>query len=243
MSDFSSTTVGVKQTMAKMLLSDSLIKYIVSNQALWENFGKMSSHIYRKELMDKMIKAELKPEEMFMVFFFFSVIKSQPRVVKAMKNMSDSDKNQSWYQNVFAFINNNVTQYVTSAAKTGKFPAVNIPTCNPALDVLIFTMISEPAKLNIEELKNRTTFSQLALNSAMQAKAKEGYTNYWTNIVKGTKNEDKPEAPKMNEDYYKTGASDMYLLLDINLKEIPVPEGGYTEDNINYYLKHKKIAK
>jgi len=245
MSDFSNTKTGVQAAMSKISLSSELRNFITSNTAVWDTFGKMSSHLYREQLMKSMVGAQLKPDECFMVFFFFSVIKNQPRIIKAMKKMSDADKNQAWYQPVFNFINTRICQYVTEASTSGKFPAVNVPTCNPSLDIYIFTIMAKPEDKTIEKLKLRTTMSQLFLAADAQAKAKEGYTEYWTNIVKGTKNKDNKgenaEKPGMNEDYYNTGASDTYLLLDDNMKEIPAPSGGYTMKNIENYLANRKI--
>lgn len=240
-SEFSNTLTGVAKSMTKMALSDSLKTFLVSNHDLWESFGKMSSHLYRADLMLRMEKAELKPDEKFMVYVMFSVIKNQPRVIKAMKAMSEAEKNMTWYNPVFNFISNSICQYVTQATTTGKFPAVNIPSSNPGLDILIFQMTTKPENCTLENLKNRPTFSQLNLNQEMQARAKEGYSNYWDNIVKGTKNTAKVEEPKMREEYYNTGANDKYRLLDIKLKEIPVPEGGYNEVNIRNYLRSLTI--
>jgi len=245
MSDFSNTTTGVQAAMSKISLSSDLKNFISTNVSVWETFGKMSSHLYREQLMKAMVSANLKPDECFMVFFFFSVIKNQPRVIKAMKKMSDADKNQSWYQPVFTFINTRICQYVTESATSGKFPAVNIPTCNPSLDIYIFTIMTKTESKTIENLKLRTTMSQLYLAVDAQAKAKEGYTEYWTNIVKGTRNKDNKgdnaEKPGMNEDYYNTGASDQYLLLDDKFKEIQAPAGGYTLANLENYLKTRTI--
>jgi len=241
MTDYSNMTTGIQATMSKLTLTAELKTYIQSNQDMWKTFGKMSSHIYRKMLMDEMEKANLKNEEKLMVFFFFSVIKNQPRIVKAMKNMNDADRAQTWYNPVFNFISTRITQYVSQANSNNRFPAVNVPTCNPGLDIFFYKLITKPEDRSIDDLKNRTTFSQLHLDSEMQGIAKEGYKNYWDNVVKGSKNPDKEkeklEAPQMREEYYLTGASDQYLLLDDKFKEITAPTTGYTRATIENYLK------
>lgn len=244
-SSYSSEVGGVQSTLAKMSLPASIKSYITSNKSMWENFGKMTSHIYRKKLMDKMDQANMSKEARLMVFFFFSVIKNQPRVIQTLKDMPEADKNQTWYTEVYSFINNQICQYVTQARTSGKFPAVNIPTCNPGLDILFFTLMVKDSEKNIDILKNRTTFSQLRLNSEMQTTAKSGYDYYWNTIVQGTKNQDNKgpnaEEPKSREEYYNTGAKDSYLLLDDTLKEIQAPDGGYTRANIESYLIKRSI--
>jgi hypothetical protein len=212
---------------------------------MWDTFGKMTSNIYRKRLMEKMDEANLSSEAKLMIFFFFSVIKNQPRVINALKSMSEADKNQSWYNEVYSFSNNQITQYVTQANTSGKFPAVNIPTCNPGLDILFYSLMTNDENKNLDLIKNRTTFSQLKLNSEMQALAKTGYDYYWNVVVKGTKNNDNKgpnsEAPMARDEYYNTGAADMYLLIGEDLVEISAPEGGYTRANIESYMKTRTI--
>jgi len=246
MSNYSHVNTGVKAAMAKISLSADMKTYITNNKDLWETFGKMSSHLYREQLMKSMITAELKPDQMFMVFFLFSVIKNQTRVVRALSKLSEAEKAQSWFQPVNNFITNRVCQYVTQAKDSGKFPAVNIPTCNPGLDIYAFTLMAKDEHKTIDNLKIRTTLSQMHLDTNAQAKAKEGYTEYWTNVVKGTKNKDNKgddkELPSMNEDYYNTGASDKYRLLNDKFEEIPVPEGGYTIAHLEQYLKTRTIV-
>jgi len=237
MSNYSSETVGVATALSKLSFSENLLKYIENNRSMWPNLGKMTSHLYREKFMKMMDANSLTPEARFMVFFFFSVIKNQPRVLKELNNMSADVKAEAWYNPTKDFIASHVTQYVTSTVGNNKMPAVNIPSCNPGLDILVFSLITNPADQTIEKVRTRTTFTQLDLDSGAQAEAKKGYAEYWDNIVKGTKNETKTEAPKMREDYYNTIAGDRYKLLDINLKEIDAPSGGYTKDFVLKYFK------
>lgn len=236
MSNYSSEAVGVMEALSKLSFTDDLKMYIVEREATWANFGKMTSHLYRQKLMELMDASNMTNEAKFMVFFFFSVIKNQARVLRELNNMPAETKNQPWYKPVKEFITSKVTQYVTQTVGNTKFPAVNIPSCNPGLDILVFCLITNPADLTIENVRNRTTFSQLDLDKDMQAEAKTGYANYWNNIVQGTKNETKTEEPKMREEYYNTSAQDKYKLIDHNLKEIAVPNGGYSKAVLlNYF--------
>jgi len=234
---FSATSSDLLEVMKTMKLDQSLISFIKERKDEWGMFGKKNSHLYREQLMNMMRDAGLSAEAKLMVYFFFSVIKNQPRVLKELNNMSADVKAEAWYNPTKDFIASHVTQYVTSTVGNNKMPAVNIPSCNPGLDILVFSLITNPADQTIEKVRTRTTFTQLDLDSGAQAEAKKGYAEYWDNIVKGTKNETKTEAPKMREDYYNTIAGDRYKLLDINLKEIDAPSGGYTKDFVLKYFK------
>jgi len=237
MSNYSSETMGVTNALSKLSFSDSLKKYIDNNQNMWANFGKMTSHLYREKLMKLMDNNGLTSEAKFMVFFFFSVIKNQPRVLKELNNMPSETKAEPWYNPTRDFIASHVTQYVTATTGNSKMPAVNIPSCNPGMDILVYCLITNPADIKIENVRNRTTFTQLYLNDDLQAEAKVGYAHYWNNVVKGTKNEQKTEAPKMRDDYYETIAGDRYKLLSLDLKEIEAPNGGYDRKFVEKYFK------
>lgn len=237
MSSYNSETVGVKAALAKMSFTDELKSYIAANQSTWANFGKMTSHLYREKLMKLMDNNNLSPESRFMVFFFFSVIKNQPRVLKSLNDLPSEVKAQAWFNGTRDFIATHVTQYVTATSGNQKFPAVNIPSCNPGLDILVFCLITNPADKTVDNLRNRTTFSQLFLDSEMQSQAKIGYANYWDNIVQGTKNPNSTEEPKMREQYYNTTAGDKYKLIGLNMKEIDTPSTGYTRKIIEDYMR------
>jgi len=239
MSKFASPTFGVQEALGTMSFSNDLKAFILGRREEWADFGKMNSHMYREKLMKLMIQASLSAEARFMVFFFFSVIKNQPRVVRAMENMDATAKAQQWYAPTLKFINSNVTQYVTATKGNTKMPAVNIPTCNPGLDILVYCLITSPENLTINNMRMRTTFSQLNLDKPLQDMAKEGYAHYWDQVVKGTKNTVSTESPKMREEYYQTSASDTYNLIDLDLKEIKPkdPKVGYTEAELKDYIE------
>jgi hypothetical protein len=236
------TAFEVAEALSMLSMSIELKNYIESKTAEWTNFGKMNSHIYRAMLMRMMAESGLTQEAKFMVFFFFSVIKNQPRILKAMDQMTAEEKAKPWFSATRDFIATKITQYVSAMNKTKKFPAVNIPGCNPGLDILNWCLITPKNDRTVEVLKDRTTFCQLNLNDEMQTLAKVGYENYWNNIVKGTKNPDKEsqtlEEPKMREEYYLNPASDKYNLIGVDLKEIPpmTNQSGYTRDELVRYM-------
>jgi len=229
--------LGVTEAMKLLELSDSLLKFIKDKEEQWVTFGKMNSHLYRDQLMRRMKAKQLSKESATMVFFLASVIKSGPRIVKAMDQMTEEEKKLTWWFPTKDFFLTETTQYVSQAVKNQKFPVVNIPTCMPGLDVLFFCLMTPKERRTLDNLSLRPTFSQLDLQEAAQTKAKEGYSTYWTKIIKGTKNPDKPEAPGMKEDYYQNAAGDKYHLVKKDMTLIqPAVATGYTLAEIQTYL-------
>lgn len=234
--------ISVAEALKRLNKSDALQEYIMSRRELWAIFGKMNSHLYRAILMKRMSEANLDGESQFMVFFLFSVIKNRDRVLRAMEALDPSDQAMSWFNPVKNFITTHVTQYVSDVVKSKKFPAVNIPTCNPGFDLLVYCLITHPNERTLEEFFNRPTASQLFLDPGAQAEAKEGYKYYWDTIVSGSKNPDavanKLEAPQFREEFYKNSLADDYKLIGLDLKEIePLDDkAGYTLQELANYL-------
>lgn len=232
--------ISVTDALSMMSLTEEMKQYITERQSTWEVFGKMNSHMYRGKLMRMMDQNKLSKEAKFMVFFMFSVIKNQARVLTAMDGMNAEDMKESWFPEVRNFVATQITQYVSDVTRSKKFPAVNIPTCNPGLDVLVYCLITHPNDRNMKDLSTRPTFSQLKLSEELQLFAKEGVKIYWNSIVSGTKNPDAATmnlpAPEFREDYYKNAASDDYLLVDENLNELPPDSENYTLEEIFEYL-------
>lgn len=245
-----STGKGVLDSLSTMSLSVALLKYFVDHREDWKTFGKMNSHLYRDKLMKEMDRARLKPESRMVVFAMTSIIKSQPRILEAMANMPDTKKyvHDGVWQEVMNFFENYCCQYVSQAKKTKKFPVVNIPTCMPGLDMMWFAITSEGKERTLENACRRPTMSQIDLDDKMQDLAKEGYKYFWEKTVVGSKNPDKAnlEAPKFNEDYYKTSAGDNYLLvypdvkdgLKLKMWKKQSNASGYSEHDIMNYLAY-----
>lgn len=239
------TGEGVKFTLAELTVSAPLVSYLVNKREMWATFGKMNSHLYRKRLMDKMKVKKLSPESMLLVWAMASIIKSQPRIIQAMDDTPEPERFTSqgvWFA-VRDFFQTECTQYVSAANKTKKFPVVNIPTTMPGLDILLFCLTTENSERTMESLKIRPTFSQIFLQADVQTIAKEGYTIFWTSIVKGTRNEDKVDKPAMREEFYKNSESDKYTLLALDPKSkiIDYPpsniQRGYSLAEIESYLR------
>jgi len=126
-----------------------------------------------------------------------------------------------------------------------KFPAVNIPTTMPGLDLLCWAIWVPVESMSLLEMYRRPNTSQLALNPIAQSKAKDGYTYFWDVIVVGSRNPDavdmKLPAPMMREDFYKNAAGDKYPLLDHNLQIITIPTAGYSEQLLLDWLYSIKL--
>lgn len=229
---------GVENTLKAMTLSKSLVQFIVTNQKNWANFGKMNSHIYRAQLFEVFESRRMSETAKVMVYLFCAVIKSRPRILKAMDTLPEEVKSEEWFYQVKDFFNTATEQYVSKAEKNKKFPVVNIPNTNPGLDILFFLMVNEEVERSLTNLKDRVTFSQINLAPDMQTLAKSGYEKFWNETVKGTKNDDKPEAPMMREEYYKNPASDKYNLVDLELKQVKPSNKntGFTREEIEAYI-------
>jgi hypothetical protein len=239
---FSAISADLEEIMKTLSFTEELSTFIVSRIEDWPNFGKKNSHLYRKQLYEMMQASGMTGEAKLAVHFFMAVIKNSRRAVKAMDMMSDELKQKSWFSGTRDFLATKCAQYVTVAEREKKFPAVNIPGTNPGLDIMFWCMITKDKDRTLDNLKERVTFCQIALNDEMQGIAKQGYQNYWDNVVKGTKNPDiqntRIEEPRMREEYYANPASDRYPLLNLELKVVPITTGesGYNRKDIIDYL-------
>lgn len=231
---------GVKSALATMSLSKSLVQFINVNQSNWTNFGKKNSHLYRIDLMDRFEKKKMTPEQIVMVYFFTAVIKNKNRIIKAMDNMGAEANAMPWFFAVKDFFVTETEQYVTKAEKLHKFPVVNLPNTNPGLDIMLWMLTVPSTERTLMNMKERVTFTQMNLAADMQTLAKQGYENYWNNVVKGTKNDDRVEAPMMREEYYKNPESDKYNFITLDMKQV-MPSNkstGYTKAEIERYIEN-----
>lgn len=221
--DVNSGTAPLAQCLSMISVSADLMAWLRSKEDLWASFGKMNSHQYRKDLMRRFMAAELTGQEQFMVYFLFSIIKNKDRVLKALDNMEAEDRNQAWFRNVRAFVDSNVTQYVSDVTRSKKFPAVNIPVTNPGMDILCWMIHSPVEDHTVTNASYRTTFTQLNLDEQMQTLAQIGYKAFWDSTVMRTKNPDAKsdanfEKPEYKEEYYLTSAADKYPLIFVDMQ-------------------------
>jgi len=235
--------ISVAESLLRMELTAENAAYIIKNRDVWASFGKMNSHIYRTRLENMLEQAGVGMEGKLMVKFFFSVIKNQKRVSDALKLLPPDVQAKTWYNEVRNFVDVHVTQYVSNVETSNKFPAVNIPNCNPGLDMLFYVLFTHPNERSVADMSTRPTFCQLNLDPVLQEEARDGYRVYWDVIVTGSKNPDAVpknlEVPQFREEYYNTSAGDMYNLVGLDLKEIEPadPDLGYTAEELYNYVK------
>jgi len=232
------SVISVSKALEKINISDGLITYIRGNKERWGTFGKKNSHLLRVMLWRMYEAFGLSNDEIFMIHFFFSVIKNRNRVKTAMDNMEQSEKSKAWYNKVYQFIDKKLVQYV-SEEKNGKFAVVHLPTTMPGLDLLCTVLTYEGTDEEFEQLIGKQTFAQLNLSPELQEKNKEMQIEFWNNTVQGTRNPDK-EAHKTGfvEEFYKTSAGDKYNLINIKSQEV-LPkdkEIGYEESEIREWM-------
>lgn len=209
-------------------------------RAEWDSFGKMNSHVYRRILQTLFSASKMTKEAQFMVHFLFSVVKNVNRVLNAMDSLPQEMRDADWHKEVKNFLQANVVQYVSDVKQTKKFPAVNIPHCNPAIDALGYVIQKEVTDL--EEFYERTTSVQFKLSPVAQEAAKRGYMRYWSRIVTSTKNPESAAFASMTDEkkqeFYENPAADKYFLIAKNFEEIlPLDvEAGYSEEELAVYL-------
>jgi hypothetical protein len=239
------TGVGVANSLSEVSITPELVEYLKKRREDWKTFGKMDSHLYRGWLFREMESSQLSGEAKMLVYAMACIIKSQPRIVQAMKDTPETEQygGQGVWFAVRNFFDTKCTQYVTKSRKEKKFPVVNIPNTLPGLDILMWCLTSTDEDRTMENLARRPTFTQVHLTEEAQTLAKQGYEYYWTRIIKGTKNDDKVEKPGMNEDFYNTASKDMYRLymLDRNgrVQEYPSTntDRSYSSEMVRNYLR------
>jgi len=239
------TGQGVVTSLSTVTISQKMVDYFVERREDWRSFGKMNSHLYRMKLFMAMDAKKLSPEARMIVFAMASIIKSQPRIIQAMTDMPEEQRFTSdgvWFS-VRSFYETECTQYVSTSKRNQKFPVVNLPTTMPGLDIFWWAVCTEDSERTLSNLKLRPTFTQMDLQADVQTVAREGYETFWNKVVKGTRNTDKVDAPKMREEFYENSASDKYRFVRMSAKgglEILNPQmtsKGYSLAEVNAYLK------
>lgn len=233
---------SVMAALEAMQVTSNFKTYVTDNRTLWSTFGKMDSHQYRKKFM-KLIQAhKLSKESALAVQFFFALVKKKSRVLDGLDGLPEQAKKSTWFEQTRNFVATVVVDYNVSAKTADKFPGTHIPTCNPGVDLFLWRLSISKEERTLEAFFARTTSVQMCLDSAMQARAKAGYKDYWDNVVKGTKNTVKTEEAKFREEYYNTSAGDTYYLVvedkNGNLSEMPPKDKskGYTEQELKDWM-------
>jgi hypothetical protein len=103
----------------------------------FKDFGKMTSHIYRSKfyaVIQGMVNAgEIQMTSVGAIIYFATLIKNKKRILDALTRLSTKYGTTVWFKDAVKFYQTATVQYVSEAEKTGHFPVVNIPSCQPNL--------------------------------------------------------------------------------------------------------------
>lgn len=243
------SVISVSKALEAISISDSIIKYVRDNRDVWTTFGKKNSHLLRAQLFRMYESATLQKEEIFMIHFFFSVIKNRDRVLNALNNMEQSEKSKSWYTKVHNFIDKKLVQYV-SQEKNGKFAVVHLPTTMPGLDLLCTVMTMKGTNEEFDELVGKQTFAQLNLSEELQNENKEKQRTFWEKTISGSRNPDQNSYKAgFVEEFYNNSAGDKYNLITLKGAEYEPDDidEGFTREQVRRWfdgiLADKKLSK
>jgi hypothetical protein len=242
---------SVAEALKSISLSDQTLEAISKDIDFWNTFGKKDSHLLRAKLFKLFRDSKIDHDTIFMVFFFFSVVKNKTRVMESMDNLPEELKALPIVTRAKDFIRDKLVQYV-SQESSKNFAVVHLPTTMPGVDLLATAYhtrsTTEAMEKNIFE---KQTFTQMHINAELQAINKKAQENFWNNIVTTSKNQARntkqvSETLKFHEQYYNTSAADKYYLIDHDFKEIKPSDltNGYTKKEIvawfNGVKEHQK---
>jgi len=223
------------------------LKFMTEDCSIWDMYGKKDSHLLRAKLFKLMKEAKLSKEEIFMVFFFFSVIKNKRRVMESFDQLPEEIRALTSVMKAKQFINDSLVQY-TSQETIKKFAVVHLPTTMPGLDLML-TALTLDKKVDsvVNYIFTKQTFAQINVDSNLQAINKGAQQLFWDTMVKKSRNEARinktvTDELKFHEDYYETSARDKYNLVDLKFKEVEPRDKstGYTRDEIMAWFENIK---
>lgn len=176
------------------------------NPADFKDFGVMDSKMYAAKLLKLMEDAELSKVEFSMVIVLATAVKNKKRILNAMRSFKN--KGLAWYPKVEKFFRNDTVQY-TSEETEETFSVVHIPSCVPFLATRVWLQITQEP--TVEGFLQHLWAAQINLAQPLMDRQMRWERDFWTNTV--TKGGAKWEGAKFNEDYWRTKASDKYVLL------------------------------
>lgn len=186
----------------------------------FDNYGIMSSSVYREQLYSIFTDKAVPSNAQFFIFVLAAAIKNKDRILNSIDKMPAEIKNKDYFKKAKTFYQNQTVQYTSQHSfQNKKFSVVHIPSCNPSMDMLAWCLITKDEKRTVENFFARTTAVQLDLDTALQNRAKEAYRVFWTVTVTGTKKEGSSNEEARTESrenwqrYYETSAGDTYPLV------------------------------
>jgi hypothetical protein len=232
----SASVLSVADAIKELALSKSNWNILTAQEDIWATFGKKDSHMLRAKLFKIIREEKLDKDGVLFMFLLFAAIKNHGRVLEHMENLPENVKGLAHFKTTKDFISKRLVQYVYQETYT-KFAVVHLPTTMPGLDIYLTAKMFKKSDDNLNVLIGKQTFSQLNLDTDLQNKNKAAQMNFWNNIVKESKNPNPDQKGKkigFVEDFYKTAASDKYLLLDDKLAEVQPSDIslGYTQADL-----------
>lgn len=230
---------SVADALAKLEVTGDTLSFLASDMSIWDVFGRKDSHLLRKQLFKIYGEDKVGRETIFIIHFLFSIIKNKNRVSEAMGSLPDELKSLPSMIAAKTFIDRRLVQYVTQETSS-KFAVVHLPTTMPGLDLMVAALNCDSTIEAVRELLvPRATFGQMNLSASLQAVNKREQENFWNNVVKTSKNQDRMRGLanvelKFHENFYKNVENDKYNLVDMNMKEIEPKSSvmGYEMDEI-----------
>jgi len=244
---------SVAKALNHISVSSDTLAVLTKDPYYWQTFGKTDSNILRAKLFRMYRDKKIDNETIFIIHFFFAVVKNKKRVLDSIENLPEEVKTLSSVMKAKDFIRDNLVQYV-SQETSRNFAVVHLPTTMPGLDIMLTALTLPNTQDSLtNHIFTKQTFAQLNINKELQSINKAAQENFWNNVVKTSKNQARVERKvteelKFHEDYYNTSAADTYNLIDINFNEVPPKNSttGYTKEEIvNWFvrLKHDQDLK
>jgi hypothetical protein len=202
---FVEEATGIYASMAKILMETD---FGAVDLTKFRKIGTMNSHMYRAKIESAM--KELSQTEQLIVIALTVAVKNKDRILNTLNNNPDMKK-AAWHLKVRAFFVNKCVQYVSNSGN--KVPVVKIPESFPPISALCYIAINR--ECTAEDFLKNLWAAQLDLDDDLMAKQKAWEMDFWNNIVKSSKNSNRPEDVelKFNETFYNTKAADTYPLL------------------------------
>jgi hypothetical protein len=187
----------------------------------FKDFGKMTSHIYRSKfyaVIKGMVDAsEIQATSTSAIIYFATLIKNKKRIIDALVRLNGKYGTAIWFKDALKFYQTATVQYVSEAEKTGLFPVVNIPSCQPNLAAHFYKLQLQNdgvARSDVDLFKKffeNLWFCQMRITGALLTEHMVWETDFWNNKVKKSKNPESGRYEKgFNGTYYGTKAEDDY---------------------------------
>lgn len=191
------------------------------NAVDFKDFGKMTSHIYRSRfysVIQSLVDAgEIQFSSVSVIIYLATLIKNKKRILDGLTNLAPKYSSATWFPDCVKFYQTSTVQYVSEAERTGLFPVVNIPSCQPNLAAHYYKLhlradgVSRTDVDLFKKFSENLWFCQLRVTPELIAAHKNWEVNFWNTTVKKSKNPDSGRYERgFNETYYLTKAEDDY---------------------------------